>query len=89
MRRSRPGCDLTALDPIRPRLSRDHHRQDCDYVKELEFSHAFSLCVTDPYAGYLIADLRSRLDIPARVSIFSNRDHGYGIGNMGFEFGSH
>jgi hypothetical protein len=39
----RPGCDLTVLDPIRPRLSRDYHRQDCDCVKELEFSHAFSL----------------------------------------------
>jgi hypothetical protein len=60
----RPGCDLTALDPIRPRLSRDHHRQDCDCVKELEFSHAFSLCVTDPYAGYLIA----RLAFEARYS---------------------
>jgi len=60
----RPGCDLTALDPIRPRLSRDHHRQDCDCVKKLEFSHAFSLYVTDRYAGYLIA----RLALDARYS---------------------
>ena len=60
----RPGCALTALDPIRPRLSRDHHRQDCDCVKKLEFSHAFSLYVTDPYAGYLIA----RLAFEARYS---------------------
>jgi hypothetical protein len=60
----RPGCDLTALDPIRPRLSRDHHGQDCDCVKKLEFSHAISLYVTDPYAGYLIA----RLAFEARYS---------------------
>jgi hypothetical protein len=53
----RPGCDITVLDPIRPRLSRDHHRQDCDCVKKLEFSHASSLHVTDPYAGYLMARL--------------------------------
>jgi len=33
-------------------------------VKELEFSHAFSLYVTDPYAGYLIA----RLAFEARYS---------------------
>jgi hypothetical protein len=82
----RPGCNLTALDAIRPRLSRDHHRQDCDCVKKLEFGHAFSLY--DPYAGYLIA----RLAFEARYSgagsvFFSNRDHGYGIWNMGFEFG--
>src|SRR5246127_3827295 len=50
----RRGCDLTALDPIRPRLSRDHHRQDCDCVKKLEFRHAFSLYAADPYALYLI-----------------------------------
>jgi hypothetical protein len=60
----RPGCDLTALDPIRPRLSRHHHGQDCDCVKKLEFSHAFSLYVTDPHAGYLIA----RLAFEARYS---------------------
>jgi hypothetical protein len=60
----RPGCDLTALDPICPGLSRDHHRQDCDCVKKLEFSHAFSLDVTDPYAGYLI----DRLAFEARYS---------------------
>ena len=33
-------------------------------MKELEFSHAFSLYVTDPYAGYLIA----RLAFEARYS---------------------
>ena len=60
----RPGCDLTALDPIRPRLSRDHHRQDCDCVKKLEFSHAFSFYLNDRYAGYLIA----RLAFEARYS---------------------
>jgi hypothetical protein len=37
----RPGCDLTALDPIGPRLSRDHHRQDCDCVKKLELVMLF------------------------------------------------
>ena len=41
----RPGCDLTALDPIRPRQSHDHDRRDYDCVKKLEFSHAFSLYV--------------------------------------------
>jgi len=41
----RPGCDLTALDPIRPRLCPDHYRQDCDCVKKLEFGHScFSRC---------------------------------------------
>ena len=60
----RPGCDLTALEPICPRLSRDHHRQDCDCVKKLEFSHAFSLYVADRYTGYLIA----RLAFEARYS---------------------
>ena len=60
----RPGCDLTALDPIRPRLSRDHHRQDCDCVKKLEFRHAFSISVADPYARYLI----TRLAFEARYS---------------------
>jgi len=33
-------------------------------MKKLEFSHAFSLYVTDPYAGYLIA----RLPFEARYS---------------------
>jgi len=31
-------CDLTALDPVRPRLSCDRHRQDYDSLKKLEFT---------------------------------------------------
>jgi hypothetical protein len=58
------GCDLTALDTIRSRLSRDHHRQDCDCVKKPEFGHGFSLYATDPRAGHLIA----RLAFEARYS---------------------
>src|SRR5882724_8863173 len=41
------GCDLAALDPMRLRLSCDHHRQDCDIAKNLEFGH-FLLQAADP-----------------------------------------